>query len=867
MNLKQNFTYTQKIFTHTVLALLISASAVSTGGSEPKNITIQPSSIDVVEPGVVDLDKYKFTSITNTNATSRLLTVDGYASVGVTWNNKQPHDVNDLVLQANINQNGKTRTETLTIEPNAVAEATLGGVRAGSELHFIGQADQVQVQASSISGKIPEGLEISVIDPGEDEVVTKKVDTTTNLTLSASETPPTDWPYNDNVKIPNKPKINSRAAWGADEKMREDNIRYRTVKAAVVHHTVNRNDYTQAQVPGIIRSIYTYHVKSQGWSDIGYNFLVDRFGGIWEGRAGGTQYPVRGAHIAAYNDEAFGVSAIGNYDIAKPSTALVNSMTHLIAWKLSMHGVDANTRVKLQDGKTFNTIFGHKDGGQTACPGRYLYPLLGNMRINAKKIQNAGQKPPPRWQNLAITGKITNTNHVDTPALDLLARNKKTNKIAVIATGGGIKFNPKANMIKIGAGGGETRQMVISQTVDSNYRPDIIRVDVQGRTWVHSGTGGTGFSKGTLVDNSLLKNATTLIALGDINKDGYGEILARTANKNIVILHGSATGKFRVEKIANSWNAWPRIAPYTYNGQPHLLLMGSDKKLARVGFNIKDGKTTTTAPVTLGGDYSAYTHMDASADYNDDGYTDLILRKNDGKIYIQYGNASGSFGVLTGAGATTNGPISTYSITGSKHPDIVSLQNAKVAVWEHNGKYDIKQPQDTNIDATNLAEIYNVGDFNKDGQNDMVVKRNDNTWWLHTRKSNLTYNSPVLLRGIDANAQGVKNVGDVTGDGLPDMVGKVGGTVYVWAGNKTSYKTKITADPRLYNFYHYTNQATSSFNSIASTSVWDYGTGHYAVAHRKNDGHLRLWRRDGNAKLNYDRSLGIINPNEYDMVS
>ena len=69
-----------------------------------------------------------------------------------------------------------------------------------------------------------------------------------------------------------------------------------------MHHTVNANDYTADEVPGIMRSIYAYHVKSRGWRDIGYNFLVDRFGRIWEGRYGGIDKPVVGAHTCGYND-------------------------------------------------------------------------------------------------------------------------------------------------------------------------------------------------------------------------------------------------------------------------------------------------------------------------------------------------------------------------------------------------------------------------------------------------------------------------------------------------------------------------------------------------------------------------------------
>ena len=114
--------------------------------------------------------------------------------------------------------------------------------------------------------------------------------------------------------------IYSRAQWGADEQhaRASRSLHYGEVHAGFVHHTVNANNYTRAEVPAILRSIYAYHTQSRGWSDIGYNFLVDRFGRIWEGRYGGVDRPVVGAHTLGYNDDSFAMSAIGNFEIAQP---------------------------------------------------------------------------------------------------------------------------------------------------------------------------------------------------------------------------------------------------------------------------------------------------------------------------------------------------------------------------------------------------------------------------------------------------------------------------------------------------------------------------------------------------------------------
>ena len=93
---------------------------------------------------------------------------------------------------------------------------------------------------------------------------------------------------------------------------------YGTVKAGFIHHTVNSNSYSPSQVPSLLRGIYAYHTQSRGWRDIGYNFLVDRFGRIWEGRYGGVTRAVVGAHTLGYNEYSFALSAIGNFDVKSP---------------------------------------------------------------------------------------------------------------------------------------------------------------------------------------------------------------------------------------------------------------------------------------------------------------------------------------------------------------------------------------------------------------------------------------------------------------------------------------------------------------------------------------------------------------------
>jgi hypothetical protein len=155
-----------------------------------------------------------------------------------------------------------------------------------------------------------------------------------------------------------------------------------------VHHTVNVNRYSRSDVPAIIRGIYAYHTQSLGWSDIGYNFLVDRFGRIWVGRYGGRRHAVIGAHTFGYNHLSTGVAAIGNFETRKPSQRMRRALGRLLAWKLGRHGVAARDRRVSLERHRFDAINGHRDAGQTACPGDKLYRRLDDVRRIAVRRQH-----------------------------------------------------------------------------------------------------------------------------------------------------------------------------------------------------------------------------------------------------------------------------------------------------------------------------------------------------------------------------------------------------------------------------------------------------------------------------------------------
>ena len=200
------------------------------------------------------------------------------------------------------------------------------------------------------------------------------------------------------VSIAGSPLILARRSWGADERIRRGPPHYAdSVRFAVVHHTAGSNAYTRAQSASIVRGIQRYHVLANGWDDIGYNFLVDKYGQIFEGRFGGIERTVVGAHAQGFNSGSTGVALIGNYDSTAISAAARSALTRLLGWRLDVAHVDplstfewrstGNPRYPTGRMITLRTISGHRDTGYTTCPGSQLY---GELPALARSVSQTG---------------------------------------------------------------------------------------------------------------------------------------------------------------------------------------------------------------------------------------------------------------------------------------------------------------------------------------------------------------------------------------------------------------------------------------------------------------------------------------------
>ncbi len=220
------------------------------------------------------------------------------------------------------------------------------------------------------------------------------------------------------------PQIIFRDEWGAAVVPPRTAPSYGRIDMAFIHHTATSNNYTPEQSAGIVLGIARYHRDSNRWSDIGYNFLVDKYGQIFEGRSGGIDQAVIGAQAQGFNSVSTGISCLGDFTTITQSPAAVDAIARLLAWKLSLHGTPVSGQVTVRSAGgatnrfasgvpvTFERISGHRDGNNTSCPGALLYKQLAAIRDRAARYAT-----PASASALTLTAAAGTLRHPATAEL------------------------------------------------------------------------------------------------------------------------------------------------------------------------------------------------------------------------------------------------------------------------------------------------------------------------------------------------------------------------------------------------------------------------------------------------------------------
>ncbi|SFB75585.1 N-acetylmuramoyl-L-alanine amidase [Nocardioides terrae] len=819
------------------------------------------------------------TATDTTTITSDPQDVSGYGTVGVTWEHGQDIGEGDISFTLRTQTDGAwSGWQELDYHdehgPDAGTEEARHE-RPGTDEALVGHVDQVQVRAEMKSEDVPADLKLAVIDPGK--VTATKAETpdidTSELPVIPDAAPDGDGglveapadpagdgsvapadPATDRAAAPaadtadvadeqqdglalaaapivaTKPLIYSRAQWGADERIREQTApSYGSVHGGFVHHTVNANDYSAAEVPAIIRSIYAYHVRSRGWRDIGYNYLIDRFGRIWEGRYGGVDRNVVGAHTENYNGDSFGASAIGNFDIVAPPQAVVGAFGSLMGWKLAINGVSAAaTNVKIGRRVFASSIMGHRDTKSTACPGRYLYARIPDIR----KIAAVAQRP------LSYAGR--NANLAGSAYPDIIARRASDKRGVILPTAGFSSFSGHTSFT---VRSGYTP--VLSPDLTGDGRADLVLVTRAGKSVVRPGNGAGGFGKGR-APSMQQRNRDLITALGDVNGDRRNDLLSRNRHSGkVTVWLGRGNGTFRRQTLKSSFRAYNMITAGDVDGDHRVDLLAR----ARNGVLwLYHGKGNGGFPHrrSLGGGWQAYDSI-VAADFTKDGQADLLVRTAHRRLgYVRPNLGRGIFGAQIGPYRPLHAVgrvLSATNVMGDVAPDVLALTGRRVDVLNRGSGTDLGQPIVTNLDLSRANLVLNAGDWNRDGHGDVFYRETDGTLYLTLGNGAGSFSGRYSI-GNFRSATMITAPGDVDGDGRMDLMAALSGTTRFYPGNGS---TGVTG--------YVTAYGGMAGQTQISAGAWDADSTPDLLV--RNGNALQLYPGNGPAGLGAPRTLPV----------
>lgn len=742
--------------------------------------------------------------------------VTGLGTIGVTWDRGPVVAEEDLTVSVRTQRNGVwSRWQQIQYDPaHGPDPSSPEGARArpGTDELVVGRVDRVQVAALTPTGRTPRGMALTVVDPGvtpsagreAPAIDTAATDADASLTSArfatsedTGETEP-EVPFDpapDGIEDPAatpvattavtaKPRIFSRSQWGANERLRDGtSLRYGQVFTGFVHHTVNANNYTRRQVPALLRGVYAYHTQSRGWSDIGYNYVVDRFGRIWEGRYGGVDRPVVGAHTLDYNEYSFAMSALGNFDKVRPPQAMIDAYSRLFAWKLSLHGISSASTAQGVGADTLAAINGHRDAGTTACPGKYLYRRLADIRTGATALQ----------QTWAGRGRLTSVSGSAWP--DLLLRRTGSTTMYVLRTEGQLRFGRGRQVSQSMTG----RDLVASAgDLDGDGRPDLLARDANsGTTYVYPGDGAGGYTEAT-TSTGQFATMDLLVGAADVNRDERADVITRSAETGqLFLFRGNGRGGFLERRAllsdARNYTLVVGAGDLTGDGNPDLV---ARDKVQRLWLWPGTGTADVGEPRQVRGDWSGYDQITGSRDFTGDGRADLVVRRADTKqvFVVPFGGDAvpraplGPFGGMKRAGA-----IADAGVVGSG-PSLLSRTGTRLMSHLGNGRRNVSAVVGTNVDLTGVVQMLNVGDWNRDGYGDVVLRTATGELVLRLGSATGVFADPVVIATGFTSVRLLTAAGDLTGDGYPDLLGQpVKGAMRLYPGTGTGLGASYVA--------------------------------------------------------------------------
>ncbi|MDO4258813.1 MAG: N-acetylmuramoyl-L-alanine amidase [Actinomycetaceae bacterium] len=414
-------------------------------------------------------------------------------------------------------------------------------------------------------------------------------------------------------------KITTRKGWGADESMLDWGPDENDIQGAVIHHTAGSNNYTQDQVPGLIRGIYNYHANTLGWGDVGYHLLVDKFGGVWQGRAGGLFKGVYGAHAYGANGQTFGISVLGDYTYDAPPPAAMDSVAKAVAWKLRLHGItNIDRRISVPGAAQgwLPVVSGHRDVGGTACPGQAFYNRLGDVRASIKRYLS------------------------NNPAGGAKAQTPVTPR-------SGLYWE---NRVQAGRGW-NVGQTLSGGDFEKNGRSDALLVKNDGSMWLYPGAAGLGFERHRQIGRGW--QVMDQINAGiDFNNDGNTDVIAREKSSGHLWLYpGNGKGGFLARaRIGSDWRGYSGIFTAANLVGDKSAILAVESGSGRLTAFVSDGRGGIGQTVRYGVGWNQMRSITWVGDRTGDGVNDVVAVDNKGFLFLYPNLGARGFAARSSAG-------------------------------------------------------------------------------------------------------------------------------------------------------------------------------------------------------------------------
>ena len=746
----------------------------------------------------------------------------GVRVVGVTW--AAAADAGPVQVEVRHRDAG-TWSGWQALEAEAADEAAAGS-RDGTEPYVVTGSDRVEARLSA-SGPVPTDVRLDVVDPG-----TSTGDAGAGYGTSS---------------VAARPTILTRAQWGADESLRRNDPAYATVRAAVVHHTAGTNSYTEDETAAVIRGIYAFHVEGRGWSDIAYNVLADRFGRLWEGRYGGLDKGVVGAHVAGYNTGSFGISVMGTYETAAPPAATLDAVSRAIAWKLSLSGVPAQGRTTLA-GASIPTVVGHRDLGSTACPGQAFYDRLPDVRTKAAAYQAAGTVPPVAPAPGPITAAPIARDLTADGLPDVVSLSG--NEVLLSAR----SRSPVGSVRQIGNGWSAMDSLTTSADLSGDGRADVVARDAStGRLLIFQGDGRGGF-RGVLPLGTGWNAMSHVVTPGDWDGDGKADVLATEKATGLLYLYrGSGTGRLAARiQLGKGWGSVPLLADgRDLDGDRRPDLVAADA-VGTLRLYSGNGSGGFSAVKVIGSGWYAYDTLLGAGDFDGDGRADLVGRTS-GTMTSFFGAGGGSLPTTMGWG---NGWDGLGTLAGGSDWDAdgrtdllaVDPRSGALLLYPGRGGRDFSLARRLAAPATDLVGAFVVGDVDGKGGADVVTRDRLGRLHLSLVSGDGVAAAPRQIGNGWTSMDVVTAGGDLSGDGVPDVLARepATGNLYVYPLTRAG-----TFGPRAL-----IGVGWNAFDVIIGVGPWDAGPTADVLARRTADGALVLYPGTDRNKLGAVRQIG-----------